>query len=133
MRLREKGGKRHAMPCHHNLEEYLIAHLDGAGLRWRFQVAAVPHDRSRHLQAHAHGTAASERLCDDSPARGGGQHQDEAWQSQFPGNRDHGLSQERRHPRKGRGNGNHASTGTTQLYDRRRDEVSLGEVERIVI
>jgi integrase len=33
VRLREKGGKRHAMPCHHNLEEYLIAYLDGAGLR----------------------------------------------------------------------------------------------------
>jgi len=27
----------------------------------------------------------------------------------------------------------HASTRTTQLYDRRRDEVSLDEVERIVI
>ena len=33
MRLREKGGKRHAMPCHHNLEEYLPAYLDRAGLR----------------------------------------------------------------------------------------------------
>jgi hypothetical protein len=31
--LREKGGKRHAMPCHHNPEEYLITYLDGAGLR----------------------------------------------------------------------------------------------------
>jgi site-specific recombinase XerD len=28
---------------------------------------------------------------------------------------------------------NHASTRTTQLYDRRREEVSLDEVERIVI
>jgi hypothetical protein len=28
---------------------------------------------------------------------------------------------------------NHAPTRTTQLYDRRRDEVSLDEVERIVI
>ena len=27
------GRKRHAMPCHHNLEEYLTAYLDGAGLR----------------------------------------------------------------------------------------------------
>jgi hypothetical protein len=27
----------------------------------------------------------------------------------------------------------HASTRTTRLYDRRRDEVSLDEVERIVI
>jgi len=33
VRLREKGGKRHAMPCHHNLEEYLPAYLDRAGLR----------------------------------------------------------------------------------------------------
>ena len=33
VRLREKGGKRHAMPCHHNLEEYLTTYLDGAGLR----------------------------------------------------------------------------------------------------
>jgi hypothetical protein len=28
---------------------------------------------------------------------------------------------------------NHASMRTTQLYDRRRDELSLDEVERIVI
>jgi len=28
---------------------------------------------------------------------------------------------------------NHASTRATQLYDRRRDEASLDEVERIVI
>jgi integrase len=33
VRLREKGGKRHAIPCHHNLEEYLTAYLDGTGLR----------------------------------------------------------------------------------------------------
>ena len=33
VRLHEKGGKAHAMPCHHNLEEYLAAYLDGAGLR----------------------------------------------------------------------------------------------------
>ena len=29
VRLREKGGKRHEMPCHHTLEEYLHAYLDG--------------------------------------------------------------------------------------------------------
>jgi len=32
VRLREKGGKRHEMPCHHNLESYLHAHLDGGGI-----------------------------------------------------------------------------------------------------
>lgn len=31
-RLREKGGKAHAMPCHHNLEAYLHAYLDGTGI-----------------------------------------------------------------------------------------------------
>jgi integrase/recombinase XerC len=33
VRLREKGSKAHTMPCHHNLEEYLAAYLDGTGLR----------------------------------------------------------------------------------------------------
>src|ERR1700737_1952782 len=33
VRLCEKGGKRHAMPCHHNLEEYLTRYLDGTELR----------------------------------------------------------------------------------------------------
>ena len=31
-RLHEKGGKQHAMPCHHNLESYLHEYIDGAGL-----------------------------------------------------------------------------------------------------
>ncbi|EKS71830.1 integrase/recombinase XerD [Burkholderia sp. SJ98] len=33
VRLREKGGKAHAMPCHHTLEAYLHAYLEQAGLR----------------------------------------------------------------------------------------------------
>ena len=32
VRLHEKGGKQHAMPCHHNLESYLHGYIDGAGL-----------------------------------------------------------------------------------------------------
>ena len=32
VRLQEKGGKAHAMPCHHSLEEYLHAYLDGTGI-----------------------------------------------------------------------------------------------------
>jgi hypothetical protein len=94
VRLREKGGKRHAMPCHHNLEEYLTGYLDGA-----------EHDRPRHHQAHAHRAAASERLCDDRPARGRRRHRHQARQPQFAGDGDHCLSQERRHARKGRGDG----------------------------
>jgi site-specific recombinase XerD len=32
VRLHEKGGKAHEMPCHHNLEAYLHAYADGAQL-----------------------------------------------------------------------------------------------------
>jgi site-specific recombinase XerC len=32
VRLHEKGGKRHEMPCHHSLEDYLHAYVDGCGL-----------------------------------------------------------------------------------------------------
>jgi site-specific recombinase XerC len=32
VRLHEKGGKQHSMPCHHNLESYLHDYLVGAGL-----------------------------------------------------------------------------------------------------
>jgi hypothetical protein len=31
-RLREKGAKAHAMPCHHTLEAYLHVYLDGTGI-----------------------------------------------------------------------------------------------------
>ena len=32
VRLHEKGGKRHEMPCHHNLETYVDAYLQAAGM-----------------------------------------------------------------------------------------------------
>ena len=32
VRLHEKGGKEHELPCHHNLEEYPDAHIAAAGI-----------------------------------------------------------------------------------------------------
>ena len=32
LRLHEKGGKRHEVPCHHHLETYLAAYMSAAGL-----------------------------------------------------------------------------------------------------
>ena len=32
LRLTEKGGKHHEMPCHHNLEVYIRAYIDAAGI-----------------------------------------------------------------------------------------------------
>jgi len=52
VRLREKSGKRHAMPCHHHLVEYLTAYLDGAGLR---------DDQKGHCSARSGAAPASSR------------------------------------------------------------------------
>ena len=35
VRLHEKGGKRHEMPCHHHLEAYLDEYIAAAGLSRR--------------------------------------------------------------------------------------------------
>ena len=85
VRLREKGGKRHAMPCHHNLEEYLTAYLDGAELR--------SDPKGPLFRTIGRGTAkltrtatASECLCNDRPACGRCRHRNKARQSQLPGN-----------------------------------------------
>jgi site-specific recombinase XerD len=47
LRLREKGGKRHAIPCHHNLEEYLTGYLDDPQTAARLRA---------YLEALGHGT-----------------------------------------------------------------------------
>jgi site-specific recombinase XerC len=52
VRLREKGGKAHAMPCHHNLETYLHAYLDGPGIADDPKGPLFRTDRARHRPAH---------------------------------------------------------------------------------
>ncbi len=69
VRLHEKGGKLHAMPCHHNLETYLHAYIDGCGL--------ADDPKGPLFRTIGRGTgevvtripAAGERLFDDSAAR----------------------------------------------------------------
>ena len=104
MRVREKGGTRHAIPCHHNLEEYPTGYLDGAGLCGGPKgplfrtIGRGTGQLTRTVLPQANAYAMIRQ-------RGGGRHRNQARQPQFPGNGDHGLSQERRHARKSRGNG----------------------------
>jgi site-specific recombinase XerD len=133
VRLREKGGKRHAMPCHHNLEEYLTAYLDGAGLR---DDAKGPLFRTigrgtgkltRTVLPQANAYAMIRRRAAAAGiATRLGNHSFRA--TGITAYLKNGGTLE-----KAAAMANHASTRTTQLYDRRRDEVSLDEVERIVI
>lgn len=90
VRLHEKGGKRHEMPCH-NLDEYLLAYIDGCGLH---------NERKDPLfRTIARGT---KRLSDTAPPQANavpngptasncGRYQNAHWQSQLPGNRDYIL------------------------------------------
>jgi site-specific recombinase XerD len=133
VRLREKGGKRHAMPCHHNLDEYLVAYLDGAGLRddpkgplfrtigrgtGKLTRTVLPQANAYAMIRRRATAAGIETKLGNHSFRATG----------ITAYLKNGGTLE-----KAAAMANHASTRTTQLYDCRRDEVSLDEVERIVI
>lgn len=133
IRLHEKGGKRHEMPCHHNLEEYLVAYINGASLcddpkgflfrtigRGTRQLSSSP-----LAQANAY-TMIQRRILKAGIATKTGNHSFRA--TGITAYLKNGGTLE-----KAAIMANHSSTRTTQLYDRRRDEMTLDEVERIMI
>lgn len=133
VRLHEKGGKRHEMPCHHNLEEYLYAYLDGCGLAGArkaplFQTIGRGTGRLSGAplpQASAH-QMVRRRAAAAGIATEIGNHSFRA--TGITAYLKNGGTLER-----AAAMANHASTRTTQLYDRRRDDVTLDEVERVMI
>jgi site-specific recombinase XerD len=133
VRLREKGGKRHTMPCHHNLEDYLTAYLDSAGLRGDPKgplfrtIGRGTGKLTRTVLPQANAYAMIRRRAAAAGiATKLGNHSFRA--TGITAYLKNGGTLE-----KAAAMANHASTRTTQLYDRRRDEVSLDEVERIAI
>jgi site-specific recombinase XerD len=133
VRLREKGGKRHEMPCHHNLEAYLLAYIEGTGLaddpkgplfrtisRRTKMLTRTPLPR---VNAYA---MVQRRAADAGIATRIGNHSFRA--TGITAYLQNGGTLER-----AASMANHASTRTTQLYDRRSDEVTLDEVERVGI
>jgi site-specific recombinase XerD len=133
VRLHEKGGKRHSMPCHHKLEEYLVAYLDGAGLRddpkgplFRTIGRGTGQlTRTTLPQANAYAMIRRRAAAAGITTKLGNHSFRATGITAYLKN---GGTLERAAVM-----ANHASTRTTQLYDRRRDEVSLDEIERIVI
>ena len=133
VRLREKGGKAHAMPCHHSLEAYLHAYLDGTGIaddpkgplfRTVGRGTALL-TRTPLPQANAHAMARRRAAAAGIETRVGNHSCRATGITAYLKN---GGTLER-----AAAMANHASTRTTQLYDRRADELSLDEVERIGI
>jgi site-specific recombinase XerD len=131
VRLREKGGKAHAMPCHHSLEEYLTAYLeqtgimeDGKGPLFRTVGRGTARlTRTPLPQANAYAMIARRAVAAGIMTKVGNHSFRATGITAYLKN---GGTLE-----KAAAMANHASTRTTQLYDRRHDEMSLDEVERI--
>jgi integrase len=133
IRLNEKGGKRHEMPCHHNLEEYLAAYLDGCGLRddpkgplfrtigrgtSKLTTTPLPQANAYAMvQRRAGNAEIATKICNHTFRATG-----------ITAYLKNGGTLER-----AANMANHASTRTTQLYDRRSDDITLDEVERVLI
>jgi len=133
VRLHEKGGKRHEMPCHHNLETYLHAYIDGCGLACDSKgplfrtLGRGTRQLSTHPLPQANAYAMIRRRAEAAGiVTKAGNHTFRA--TGITAYLKNGGTLE-----KAAAMANHASTKTTQLYDRRRDEMSLDEVERILI
>jgi site-specific recombinase XerD len=132
IRLYEKGGKRHEMPCHHNLDEYLHAYINGAKLtEGKSILFRTAPRRSGYLSDRPMSQADAYRMIRRRSAEASiftkiGNHSFRAT----------GITEYLRNGGKleiAQQMAAHESARTTGLYDRRNDQVSLDEVERIVI
>ena len=133
VRLHEKGGKLHEMPCHHKLEEYLHAYMEAAGIAtdkkgFLFRTASrrtgkltensmTQADVYRMINRRAHDAGIQTKIgCHSFRATGITEYLRNGGKLE--------IAQQM---------ANHESARTTGLYDRRNDQVSLDEVERILI
>jgi site-specific recombinase XerD len=133
VRLHEKGGKEHEVPCHHNPEQYLDEYLAAAGIAGApdaplFQTAAGKtgtltgkamwqQDAYRMIQRRTRRTSIKTRI---------GNHTFRATGiTAYLQNK--GTLEAAQHIV------NHESLRTTKLYDRRQEAIALDEVERIAI
>ncbi len=133
LRLHEKGGKYHEVPAHHTAEKYLDEYIEAAG---------IAGEKNKPLFRSSRGQ--SRVLTDQALDR------ERAWAMIKRRARDAEVSLEIRcHTFRATGiteylrNGGtvekaaqiaaHESTRTTQLYNRTDDELTLDEIERIII
>ena len=134
VRLREKGGKEHAVPCHHSLEQFLDEYIGTAGIGSEPDCPLFPtiscgrrgsltktamwqQDAYRMIQRRAKAAGIKTKI---------GNHTFRAT----------GITAYMKNGGKletAQQIANHESPRTTKLYDRREEDISLDEVERIAI
>ena len=119
VRLHEKGGKEHDVPCHHRLDQCLHDYIEAAGITddvdgYLFRTARhktgqlttnplFQQDDHRIIRRRAKAAGITAYLKNSGKLE---------------------VAQQI---------ANHESPRTTKLYDRRQDEISLDEIERITI
>ena len=132
IRLHEKGGKEHFMPCHHSLAEALRAYIDAAGIRedrkgWLFRTS--PRHNATVLTEQSMAQADAWRMIRRRAKAAGieaaiGNHTFRATGiTAYLGNGgvlEHAQSMAA-----------HDSPRTTKLYDRTKERLTQDEVERI--
>jgi site-specific recombinase XerD len=131
VRLHEKGGKEHEAQCHHNLETYLDEYIAAAGIsdeqdgplfRTTGRFTGTPHrltqpDAFRMIQRRAKKAGIKTRIGNHSMRATG-----ITAYLKNGGTREHAQAMAA-----------HSSPRTTELYDRRDEEVSLDEYEKVGI
>jgi len=134
VRLHEKGGKRHEMPAHHTLEQYLDEYLDAAGIRdqpksplfrtfsggRKHVITENPMQQTygwQMIQRRASVAGIATKICNHT-FRGTGI-------TTYLSN--NGTLE------KAQQMAAHESPRTTKLYDRTNDAMSLDEIEKIII
>ena len=133
VRLHEKGGKRHEMPCHHNLDAYLSAYIEAAeiGLEKKGMLFRTAAGKTEVLTVKPMAQADVYRMIKRRAKNAGikteiGCHTFRA--TGITAYLTNGGKLEVAQQMAA-----HESARTTGLYDRRGDTISLDEVERIVI
>ena len=133
LRLHEKNGKRNEMPCHHKLEAYLDAYIDAAaiggdrqGPLFRCAIGKTGGLSKKPMSRTDVWYMVRRRAADSGIATAIGCHTFRA-----TGITDY-LKNGGRIEVAQRMAG-HSNAKTTGLYDRRNDDISVGEVERIGI
>jgi integrase/recombinase XerD len=131
-RLHEKGGKRHEVVAHHNAEEFIDAYLDAAGFRGdkkgpifrsfnrRRQLTERrlhPNEALAMIKRRARGVGLPDTICNHTFRATG-----ITTYLECGGTIE--IAQTI---------ASHESPRTTKLYDRTADEITLDEIERIVI
>ena len=132
LRLHEKGGKQHEMPAHHTLEEYLDAYLNAACIADDnkgplFRTARGPDVLTRNPMGTADVWRMIRRRIKQTSIR------TRAGCHSFRATGITCYLENKGTLEKAQQMASHSSPRTTKLYDRTNDQITLDEVEKIVI